>query len=112
MPLRDFTCKQCGMTQERFYWASSGIPSCTCGGELDMLPLSELGSRYRSGVFPFTSPHISGDGTPVTVESIGHLRKIEKQYGVVLSAFSQNPSNPDHIRDLPRHRVGGREYNR
>lgn len=82
---------------------------CECEGELEMLPLSNsiIG---KTGVFPFASPHINGLGTPVVVENIGQLRKLEKQYGVVLSAFSQNPSNPDSIRDLPRQRVGGRDY--
>lgn len=112
MPLRDFTCKQCGMKQERFFWATSGVPNCTCGGDLEMLPLSELGAWRKTAVFPFTTTHIDGNGTPIVVEDIGHVRRLEKQYGVVLSAFSQNPNNPDHIQDLPRHRVGGREYER
>jgi len=111
MPLRDFTCTQCSKKQERFYWNAGAVPTCACGGSLDLLPLSNA-LPGKSAVFPFTSPHISGDGTPVTVESIGHLRQLERKYGVVLSAFSQNPNNPDHIRDLPRQRVGGREYER
>jgi len=111
MPLRDFICTECDKTQERFYWNTEPAPTCSCGGSLDMLPLSNV-IRGKSSVFPFTSSHISGDGTPITVESIGHLRQLERKFGVVLSAFSQNPNNPDHIRDLPRQRVGGREYER
>jgi hypothetical protein len=109
MPLRDFTCKKCGKTQERFYWASKGIPDCECGGILEMLPLTN-DVRGKTGIFPYTCTHVDGNGTPITIESLGHLRKVEKQYGVVFSAFSQNRNNPDHIRDLPRHKVGGREY--
>lgn len=111
MPLRDFTCEKCGKQQERFFWNASATPDCDCGGILQLLPLSNV-ITGKTGVFPFTSPHISGDGSPVVVESMGHLRQIEKQYGVVLSAFSQNRNNPDHITDLPTHRVRGREHGR
>ncbi len=43
-------------------------------------------------------PHVEVKhlGKPVVIESMGHLRQVEKQYGVVFSAFSQNPNNPDH----------------
>jgi hypothetical protein len=112
MPLRDFTCKQCNARQERFYWASAGIPACTCGGELDMLPLDQLGTYRKTSIFPYDCPHVDGTGKPITIESLSHLRQVEKQYGVVFSAFSQNPSNPDHIKDLPQHRVAGRERSR
>ena len=107
MPLRDFKCKSCEMTQERYYTTAT-LPVCTCGGTLEVLPLSTSTHR-KTGIFPFTSPHIDGTGKPITVESIGHLRQIERQYGVVLSAFSQEPSNSDPIKDPPRHRIGGRE---
>lgn len=110
MPLRDFACKSCGAQQERFFWASSNVPACKCGGELDMLPLGASGAFIKTSVFPYECPHVDGTGKPVMIESLGHLRRIEKQYGVVFSAFSQNRNNPDAIRDLPRHKVGGREY--
>lgn len=60
--------------------------------------------RSGSGVFPFTVPHV--DGKPMVIESMQHLRQVEKNYGVVFSAFSK-----DNIRDtdptdrnLPRYR--------
>lgn len=112
MPLRDFVCEKCGTKQERFFWNAQPYPDCTCGGILSMLPLSEMGSYRKTAVFPYDCPHVDGTGNPVRIESMGHLRQVEKQYGVVFSAFSQNPSNPDHIKDLPRHNVGGREHRR
>lgn len=109
MPLRDFKCTKCDLFQERFFHSGSPIPFCSCGGDLEMQPLTNtiLG---KTGVFPFTSTHLDGHGTPITVENIGHLRSLEKKYGVSVHAFSQNPGNPDSPRDLPRQRPGGREY--
>lgn len=66
-------------------------------------------SDLRSAAFPFTTTHVDGKGRPITVESLGHLRSLEKQYGVVFSAFSQNPSNLDPIKDPPRYRGWGTE---
>lgn len=114
MPLRDFKCLSCGKTQERYYKVvdgQEGVPPCfdeECGGELEKQPLSAAISK--SAVFPYTTKHITGDGRPVTVESLGHLRTLERRYGVCVSGFSQNPGNPDSPRDLPRGRPGGREY--
>lgn len=102
MPLRDYQCNDCHESQERFY-SPAVTPRCrTCGGELTMLPLS---ARIpKTGTFPFSTTHIDPDGKPMIIESLGHLRHIEKEYGVVLSAFSQEPHNLDPIRDLPRYR--------
>lgn len=112
MPLRDFVCESCQTTQERYFTTQAGPPACTCGGALTLLPLT-ASHHGTTGVFPFTSTHIDGRGTPICVESISHLRQIEKQYGVALTAFSQNASNMnDGMRDLPTHRVGGREGRR
>lgn len=102
MPLRDYVCTNCGQHQERFYWVSGELPECKCGGKLDMLPLSTTYSKSR--VFPFTTPHIDARGRPIVVEDIGHLRRLERQYGVVLSAFANEPSNPDNIKDPPQYR--------
>lgn len=111
MPLRDFTCPACQTMRERYYNSTDALPVCyDCGGELVMQSLSV--SYGKTGIFPYTTTHISGDGSPVTVESLGHLRSLEKRYGVMVHAFSQNPSNSDSPRDLPRHRPGGRESER
>jgi hypothetical protein len=103
MPLRDFVCKQCQAGQERFYWATEGPPTCTCGGELEMQELSVGGAhRYLGSVFPYVCTHLDGKGTPISVESLPHLRRLEKQLGVVVHAFSQD--SVDSARDLPRFR--------
>lgn len=124
MPLRDFKCNDCGLEQERFYQPSKlrikadnfretlheetdpAYPPCeVCRGSLTVLPLSQPSRRYVGSVFPFTTPHISPDGKPMVIESMGHLRAVEKQYGVVLPAFSKNNINDtDPVKDPPRYR--------
>lgn len=105
MPLRDFSCEACGLTQERYY--GPGVdPACACGGRLEMLPLSARISK--TAVFPYVHPHLTGDGKPVVVESLGHLRALERKYGKVVHAFSQD--SVDSPRDLPEERPGGREW--
>lgn len=106
MPLRDFKCLTCEKVQERFYHASAGSDAirCDCGGPLSMLERSDEHARPFIGVsFPFTTPHIDPHGRPITVESMGHLRSLERQYGVVLTAFS-NTNLDDHIPNPPRYR--------
>lgn len=115
MPLRDFECSACDTeAEERFYLVKGGeitLPTCeTCQSEMTMLPLSAGRIRGKTGVFPYTTTHLSGDGNPVTVESLGHLRQIERKYGVCVSGFSQEPGNPNSPRDLPLQRRGGRAY--
>jgi hypothetical protein len=112
MPLRDFNCKACEIRgEEHYYQVRDGVESpvkCKCGGIMEK---GELSTSYaKTAIFPYTTTHISGDGKPVTVESIGHLRSLEKRYGVSVSGFSQNPNNPDSPRDLPEQRPGGEEY--
>ena len=102
MPLRDFVCKTCQGRQERFYWASEGPPTCACGGELEVLPLSDGGVYRKTGVFPYVCTHLDGKGTPIEVESLSQLRRLERQYGVSVHAFSQD--SVDSPKDLPRFR--------
>jgi hypothetical protein len=101
MPLRDFQCDSCGGTQERFYWATQGTPRCTCGGALTQLPLSE-GVFRKTNVFPYVLTHLDGKGTPIEIQSLAHLRQLEKQHGVVVHGFSND--SLDSPRDLPRFR--------
>ena len=88
-----------------------------CGVELQigMYPFckgqeSDHGTVYsKTAGFPFTVNHV--DGKPMVIESLHHLRKVERQYGVVFSAFSKaNERDVDPIKDLPRYRPNGREY--
>lgn len=68
------------------------------------------GGAPKTGIFPYVNPHLTGSG-PVVVESLAHLRALERRYGVVASAFSQNTSNQiDNIKNLPVYRPGGRGW--
>jgi hypothetical protein len=59
----------------------------------------------RSPVFPFTTTHISGDGSPMVIENLAHLRRVERDFGVVLPAFSKsNVNDLDPIKDPPTYR--------
>lgn len=88
-----------------------------CGIELiiGMFPFckgsaADHGAVYsKTAGFPFTVNHV--DGKPMQINDLQHLRKVEKQYGVVFSAFSKsNERDLDPIKDLPRYRPNGREY--
>jgi hypothetical protein len=81
-------------------------PPCEdCGGTLTVLPLSQPTRRYVGAVFPFSTNHIDPKGRPMVIESLGHLRSVEKAYGVVLPAFSKsNINDMDPIKDPPRYR--------
>jgi hypothetical protein len=71
---------------------------------MELMPLSVTADDRVTKAFPFVSKHIDGKGTPIEVESMVHLRRLERTYGVCLTAFSQNPGNPDSPRDLPTFR--------
>jgi hypothetical protein len=61
-------------------------------------------SISKTAIFPYTVNHV--DGKPMVIESMQHLRKVEKDFGVVFSAFSHSSaSNVDPVdRNLPRFR--------
>jgi ribosomal protein S27E len=109
MPLHDFSCPTCQRIEEHFHHADEAFTCSGCGGATQILPYGRA-STQKSAVFPFTLTHLDGHGTPITIHDIGELRHAEQRYGVVFSAFSNNPSNPDAIPDPPRHRPGGRDY--
>jgi hypothetical protein len=74
-----------------------------------MLARSDEGHRpFLGAAFPFVTTHIDPKGRPIEVTSLAHVRQLERDYGVVLSAFSHNPSNIDPIKDPPRYR--GHEF--
>jgi hypothetical protein len=110
MPLRDFHCPACDLDVEHYFARDPAEAVCDqCHGPLLLLPLSfSRAAAGKTGVFPYTTTHLDGHGTPITIESLGHLRSLERRYGVVVHAFSQD--SVDSPRDLPRHRVGGRDY--
>jgi hypothetical protein len=132
MPLRDFVCDSCGKAQERLYAQTRAhvsllrdqtladeqtaptYPPCdSCGGSLTVQPLAQDPRRFVGAVFPFTTTHIDRDGRPMVIENMGHLRSVEKKYGVVLSAFSNRSTNDlTPIKDLPRYRGQDPDFNR
>lgn len=58
---------------------------------------------HKTDIFPYTINHV--DGKPMTIESLAHARRVEKQYGVVFSAFNKdNVHDLDPIANLPRYR--------
>ena len=105
MPLRDFRCETCAAAQERYYGPGQ-LPRCQCGGTLTMQDLSS--TLRKTAAFPFETTHLDGSGTPIVVESLGHLRALERTFGVTVHAFSQD--SVDSPKDLPEHRPGGREF--
>lgn len=92
-------CDKCGRILE-----IGDFPFCK-GDQTDHGPVYAKGSG-----FPFETSHING--RPMQIESLHHLRQVERQYGVVLTAFSNNKSNwNDSVgRDLPRFRGNNLEY--
>lgn len=65
----------------------------------------------KTAAFPFEARHVTPDGKPIMIESLSHLRQVERAYGVAFTAFNNNPSNwTDNLRDLPKYR--GEELNR
>lgn len=74
---------------------------------------ADHGATYaKTAIFPYTVNHV--DGKPMVIESLQHLRKVEKQYGVVFSAFSHaSTNNLDPVsKDLPRFRGGDEDVRR
>jgi hypothetical protein len=92
-------CPECKNVEENVQCSMFDIPKCTCGSERFLFS-TKIG---RSAVFPFTVNHV--DGKPMVIESLNQLRSVEKQYGVVFSAFSKgNINDLDDISGLPRFR--------
>src|SRR5882672_12851020 len=91
--MNDIICETCGHVMQ---W-----------GEFPFCPHALTGRAamaQKSGIFPFTTPHIRGDGQPMVIQDIAHLRRVEKEYGVVLPAFAQNEHDLDPIKNPPVYR--------
>ena len=83
-----------------------------CGTELEvgMFPFckdSPADHGYsvvmKNALFPYTVNHV--DGKPMVIESMQHLRKVERDFGVVFSAFSKsNIRDVSPIDGVPRFR--------
>lgn len=81
-------------------------PTCGMPATRVLLPTGAA----KSAIFPYTTTHLDGKGTPITVESLPHLRSLERIHGVKATAFSDHKSNWEdplpQSRDLPQSRKG------
>ncbi len=90
------------------------IPICSkCSSERTLASTDSI-VTYKSNVFPFESRHVTPDGKPLIIESMKHLRDVEKSHGVVFSAFNNNLNNSiDPLSgELPRYRGGDEDFRR
>jgi len=92
-------CAPCGYLAKRVLGADEPPPPCpTC----DALCEVTVAGLRRENIFPYVTVHLDGSGRPTTVESLHHLRTLERQHGTVATAFSQSTSNwHDSISDAP-----------
>lgn len=87
-------CEKCGLDVQ-----IGMFPFCK-GNQSDHGRLT----HSKNALFPFEVNHV--DGSPMVIESMNHLRKVEKDFGVVFSAFSHRSSNNVDAVDanLPKYR--------
>lgn len=112
MPARwDLLCPICDALTPDVPCSMYAIPACDCGGERTLYKGT---MASKSQVFPFESRHVSPDGKPLIIESMRHLRQIEKSHGVVFSAFNNELNNSiDPMQgDLPRYRGDDEDFKR
>ncbi len=53
---------------------------CRCGAKMEHDLSVEVTTHIPSSAFPYITNHISG--SPIEVQSLAHLRQLEKQYNV------------------------------
>lgn len=110
---RTWICAACGAeTHALFYFQAQdqakndrGCPRQGCDGRLGLAEGRSATDKRELRMFPFTSTHIDGLGTPITIDSYAEMRRAERDYGVVLL-----PNHEDSPRDLPQHRRGGLDH--
>lgn len=98
-------CMVCKHTDEGTYYflpmdAHKNEHSCSaCGGVSE----ANMGGNIRQPAFPFTSTHIDGKGTPITIESYRHLQQTESKYGVaIMNSSEESPKTPPRMREFER----------
>lgn len=74
------TCPSCGTILEVGQFPFCGGTASNHGPSLTM--------KSGNGVFPFETKNV--DGKPMVIESMQQLRKVERDFGVVFSAFSRD----------------------
>lgn len=104
--IRQFLCPACKHSRKEFLRECDSGPIC-CDRPMEAMV---EGRPAKTAIFPFVTTHVDGHGTPIQIDSLHHLRKIEKHFGVCFTGFNNHTHNLDTPRDLPRHRPGGREY--
>lgn len=112
MPARwDLFCQSCDDLSMDVECSMYSIPPCSCGGERTLYKGT---MASKSSIFPFEARHVAPDGKPIIIESMRHLRQIEKSHGVVFSAFNNELNNScDPTKgDLPRYRGGDEDFKR
>jgi len=81
-------CAECSETGGRFVLRGDRWVHVKCSAAPKI--------RNRAGsMFPYESMHLSSDPNlgPVKIESLPHLRRLEKEHGVSSAAFNDNQSN-------------------
>lgn len=81
-------CPTCDAYEQDVTCSIYDIPPCGCGAARTIQ--YDRGLR-RSQVFPFTTTNV--DGKPMVIESLNQLRRVERDFGVVFSAFSRDNIN-------------------
>lgn len=91
-------CAPCGIYRKEVI-ALDDTPAilCTsCGHYMNV----HIAGIIRTNIFPYVTTHLGG--TPTTIDSLHHLRTLERTEGFVAPAFSQNRSNLDYpLMDAP-----------
>lgn len=81
------TCP-CGTIKKAVLDPSDDIQHlCDCGHPFAVT----IAGHRRENIFPYVTMHLGG--TPTTVESLHHLRRLEREHGTVNVAFSQDRTN-------------------
>lgn len=102
--LWNLKCQICGDVQMHVQCSMYSLPACKCGGATAIAP---TGLSTRTPIFPFVCPHV--DGSQMVIESMAHLRRVEKDYGVAFSAFNKDNINDlDPLKDVPKFRERNR----
>ena len=98
------TCPKCGIE-----YGIGQFPFCR-GNPND----HGVSSFTKNSLFPFESRHVTPDGKPLIIESLHHLRAVERSHGVVFSAFNNSLNNSvDPIKgNLPRYRGDDTDFRR
>lgn len=77
-------CADCGETGGRFRFMGDGT--------WKHVGCSKAAVYHRKPIFPYTTTHFEPNNGPVEIQSLRHLRKLERQYGVASEPFNMDQS--------------------